>query len=86
MQGVFWGYLFFFGMCVGGIIGCILYEISVKTGNTEKKIPQYRPSKEEIKIVLQVIMMSLRYSPHEKECVAEALRLIELMPEDEEDE
>lgn len=85
MIGVFWGYVFFFGFFLGGLVGCVASRISAKMDdNTE--LPKYVPSIEEILCVLRTIRATYRCSPHEDECMEEAIRLIESMSEENEDD
>ena len=84
MIGVFWGYVFFFGLFLGGLIGWGASKASSKLDD-KAELPKYIPSKEEILCVLRTIRATYRCSPHENECMEEAIRLIESMPEEDED-
>lgn len=82
-----YGYIAIFCFCIGAIVmyGCLRWS------DRDVKIyhPKYKPpTPEEIVIALRVIEMSNLLSPHEKECVEQAIRIIEkvieLVGEDEE--
>ncbi len=88
MIGVFWGYVFFFGLFLGGLIGWGASKASSKLDDgSEQNIDftKYVPSKEEVLCVLRTIQAMYRCSPHEDDCMEEAIRLIESMPEEDED-
>ena len=51
----------------------------------DQKFVKRNPNKEEILVVLRTIKSSLRLSPYENDCFDEAYRLIESMPNEEEE-
>ena len=83
-----YGYIAIFCFCVAVIVICVCLE---RADRDDTKIyhPKYKPpSPKEITIALHVIRMSGLLSPYEKECVDQAIRIIdkviELVGEDEE--
>ena len=84
-----YGYIAIFCFCF--CIGAIVMYGYLRWSDRDVKIyhPRYKPpTPEEIVIVLHVIRMSSLLSRHEKECVEQAIRIIEkvieLVGEDEE--
>ena len=88
MQGVFIGYALIFALLVGILIGWYSGVFSERMGNNKNESPGYSPSIDEILSVLNVINMSYRCSPHEKECLEKAICILEekASEENEEDE
>ena len=74
--------------CVGFLIGSLvaIAIVGIITANKVSKLKddeehEYRPSIEQVLIVLSSLPFLYKFTPHEKDCVNEAHRLIEEMQE-----
>ena len=79
--------MYFFSLILCVIAGIIMgIIISKNKDNEEYEFHKRVPSKEEILYVLHTVRTMYRCSPHEDDCMKEAIRLIKLMEEDADDD
>ena len=73
-------YLALFGFLVGGLCGWYAMKFLTDEPEESEREP-YKPSIDEILVVLNEILRSVRYSPHEKICVAYTIKILEKLQE-----
>ena len=78
-------FLLFVCIVISIIIGLLSVGMFDKDNNNNQELHKYIPSIEEILCVLHVIRATYRCTPHEADCMEEAIRLIESMSEEDED-
>ena len=78
-------YIFSLLLCIA--IGIVMWVVVSKNDNKEEHEFHKRiPSKEEVLCVLRTVRAMYRCSPHEDECMEEAIKLIESMEDVDDDD